>query len=73
MKARRKKILDILTRGKHVRFTNVYNGVTKDVKKWNPDDGDLKAYRIGGGATVKDVCWRTDQYDIEEIEPPTDT
>jgi len=72
IKTRRALIEDILTRGKHVRFTNIYNGVTKDVKEWNADeDNDLVAYRSSGVALA--VCWRTEQYDISEIEPPTES
>lgn len=69
---RRAQIHDILARGKHVRFTNIYSGVTKDVKEWNVDeDEDLTAYRTTG--TTPAVCWRHDQYDISEIEPPTES
>lgn len=71
---RRELIRGILSRGNHVRFTNSWTGIKKDVSEWNEDDhGDLEAFRTSKQAVSKFVCWRHTDYDISEIEPTTDT
>ena len=63
---REKKIKDILSRGKIVRFT--MDEVIKDVNEWNIDaDKDLIAFRIENAASSF-VCWWSDDYEISEIE-----
>lgn len=65
---RLEQIKEILGRGKIVRFTNIFTGLTKDVNSWNPDeDGDLAAFRSSGGKT-KHVCPTASQYVISEID-----
>jgi hypothetical protein len=62
------KIREILSRGKIVRFTNVFIGITKDVREWNQDDmGDFTAFRRSGGQTDF-VCPYSTQYEISEVD-----
>lgn len=67
MDSKEQMIKDILSRGKIVRFTNTFNGSTKDVNEWNADsDGDLIAFRHTGRSPY--ICWKTSQYVVSEID-----
>lgn len=64
----KKRIIDILSRGKIVRFTNPLSGATKDVKEWNIDDhGDLEAFRYEH-CMVPYVAWDSGMYDVTEVD-----
>ncbi len=64
---RKAKILEILSRGKAVRFTN--GDVWKDVKEFNADErSDLTAFRRSPNSFVPYVCWNAAKYEISEVD-----
>ena len=64
----KKQIMEILLRGKIVRFTHKFAPITKDVNEWNADElGDLTAFRRDGGATNY-ICPYVSNYTISEID-----
>lgn len=69
---RRQKILDILERGKVVRFHYPRpsgESFYKDVNVFEPDaEGDLRCFRQSGGVSDY-VCWDAPWLRIEEVEP----
>jgi len=63
---RKAQILEILARGKAVRFTS--ENIWKDINEFKPDDcNDLTAFRISPTALVNNICWDADRYTISEV------
>lgn len=66
-------MLAILAEGKAARFVLPQQGIWKDVREWNEDaDGDLTAFRVGGGRTDNPpsafLCWYNNVYVVSAVD-----
>ena len=64
---RKTEILEILSRGKAVRFSR--ENTWKDINEFKPDDlNDLIAFRRSENTMAPYICWDAAHYTITEVD-----